>query len=100
MAAARAEQALSDVTSSLCSNLPRPGPQRAWHVQLKIWLLTGELYVRLGRCDEAMACAQEASALNPASHHVMYLVISISSRLYKTRIYETWRVITVSAFLP
>lgn len=74
VAAARAEQALSDVTSSLCSNLPRPGPQRAWHVQLKIWLLTGELYVRLGKCDEAFACAQEAAALSPASHHVMFLV--------------------------
>jgi hypothetical protein len=74
VAAARAEQALSDVTSSLSSNIPRPGPQRAWHVQLRIWLLTGELYVRLGKGDEAMACVQEASALSPASHHIMFLV--------------------------
>ncbi|XP_046456271.1 tetratricopeptide repeat protein 7B-like isoform X2 [Daphnia pulex] len=71
VAAARAEQALSDVTSSMCSSLPKPGP--AWHVQLKIWLLTGELYVRLGKCEEALACAQEAALLSPASHHVMYL---------------------------
>ena len=56
----------------MCSNLPKPGP--AWHVQLKIWLLTGELYVRLGKCEEALACAQEAALLSPASHHVMYLV--------------------------
>ena len=74
MAAARAEQALSDVTSSMSSNLPRPGPNRAWHVQLKIWLLTGELYVRLGKCEEALACAQEAATLSPVSHHVMFLV--------------------------
>lgn len=72
VAAARAEQALSDVTSSMSSNMPKPYP--AWHVQLKIWLLTGELYVRLGRCEEALACAKEAAALSPASHHVMYLV--------------------------
>ncbi|KAI9556045.1 hypothetical protein GHT06_018612 [Daphnia sinensis] len=71
VAAARAEQALSDVTSSMCSSLPKPGP--AWQVQLKIWLLTGELYVRLGKCEEALACAQEAAILSPASHHVMYL---------------------------
>ena len=74
VAAARAEQALSDVTSSMSSNLPRPGPNRAWHVQLKIWLLTGELYVRLGKCEEALACAQEAATLSPVSHHVMFLV--------------------------
>ncbi len=55
------------------SSLPKPGP--AWHVQLKIWLLTGELYVRLGKCEEALACAQEAALLSPASHHVMYLVL-------------------------
>jgi len=73
VAAARAEQALSDVTSSMSSNLPRPGPSRAWHVQLKIWLLTGELYVRLGKCEEALACAQEAATLSPVSHHVMFL---------------------------
>lgn len=73
VAAARAEQALSDVTSSMSSNLPRPGPYRAWHIQLKIWLLTGELYVRLGKCDEALACAHEAAALSPVSHHVMFL---------------------------
>lgn len=36
VATARAEQALSDVTSSLCSNLPRAGSQRAWHLQLKV----------------------------------------------------------------
>ena len=72
MAAARAEQALSDVTSSMCSNLPRPSP--AWQIQLKIWLLTGELYIRLGKCEEALGCAQEAANLSPASHHVMYLV--------------------------
>ena len=75
MAAARAEQALSDVTSSLCSNVTRPGVQQAWHVQLRIWLLIGELYVRLGKCDEAFACAQEAALLSPVSHHVMYLVM-------------------------
>lgn len=73
IAAARTEQALSDVTSSMSSNLPKPCP--AWQIQLKIWLLTGELYVRLGKCEEALACAQEAAHLSPASHHVMYLVL-------------------------
>ena len=30
--------------------------------------------MRLGKCEEALACAQEAALLSPASHHVMYLV--------------------------
>ena len=31
--------------------------------------------MRLGKCEEALACAQEAALLSPASHHVMYLVL-------------------------
>ncbi|XP_068086274.1 tetratricopeptide repeat protein 7B isoform X4 [Anabrus simplex] len=73
LAASRVEQALSEVASSLSSFTPRPGPQRAWLLQLQIWLLLAEVYLSLDQLPAAMACVQEASAIFPLSHHIMYM---------------------------
>lgn len=68
------EQALSEAASSLSSFSPRPGPQGAWMIQLKIWLLLADVYLAIDQPHEAMFCIQEASQIYPLSHHIMYMV--------------------------
>lgn len=46
IAASRVEQALSEVASSLSSYQPKPGPHQAWLLQIQIWLLTAQLYLK------------------------------------------------------
>lgn len=77
LAASRVEQALSEAASSLSSFSPRPGPQGAWMIQLKIWLLLSDVYLAIDQPHEAMFCIQEASQIYPLSHHIMYMVITI-----------------------
>ena len=72
------EHALSEVASSLSSFTPRPGPQRAWLLQVQIWLLLAEIYIEMEELNFATACVQEATAIYPLSHQVMYMV-SISN---------------------
>ncbi|XP_073996401.1 tetratricopeptide repeat domain 7 [Rhodnius prolixus] len=72
LAASRVEQALSEVASSLSTFTPKPGPQRAWLLQLQIWLLLAELYLSLKQIPSAAACLQEATNIYPLSHHIMY----------------------------
>lgn len=74
LAASRVEQALSEAASSLSSFSPRPGPQGAWMIQLKIWLLLADVYLAIDQPREAMFCIQEASQIYPLSHHIMYMV--------------------------
>lgn len=74
LAASRVEHALSEVASSLSSFTPKPGPQRAWNVQLQIWLLLSEIYLSMGNAKEASECIVEAMNIFPVSHHVMYMV--------------------------
>lgn len=74
LAASRVEHALSEAASSLSSFSPRPGPQNAWMIQLKIWLLLAEIYLSIDQPNEAMYCVQEASQIYPLSHQIMYIV--------------------------
>lgn len=73
LAASRIEQALSEAASSLSSFSPRPGPQGAWMIQLKIWLLLADVYLAIDQPHEAMFCIQEASQIYPLSHQIMYM---------------------------
>ncbi|KAF8793573.1 Tetratricopeptide repeat protein 7B like protein [Argiope bruennichi] len=73
-AAARMEQALSEVASSISGFQPKPGPQYVWLLQLHIWLLIVELYLRQGQLKEAEASIMEANALFPLSHQLMVMV--------------------------
>ena len=82
LAASRIEQALSEVASSLSSFTPKPGPQRAWLLQLQIWLLLTEVFLALERPDEATLSLHEATTIFPMSHHIMYTV------RYRTKIFE------------
>ncbi|XP_011309918.1 tetratricopeptide repeat protein 7B [Fopius arisanus] len=72
LAASRIEQALSEVASSLSSFTPKPGPQRAWLLQLHIWLLLTEVFLVLDRPEGATLSLQEATNIFPLSHDVMY----------------------------
>ncbi|GBM52501.1 Tetratricopeptide repeat protein 7B [Araneus ventricosus] len=72
-AAARMEQALSEVASSISGFQPKPGPQYVWLLQLHIWLLIVELYLRQGQLKEAEASIMEANALFPLSHQLMVM---------------------------
>ncbi|XP_008208439.1 tetratricopeptide repeat protein 7B isoform X1 [Nasonia vitripennis] len=72
LAASRIEQALSEVASSLSSFVPKPGPQRAWLLQLQVWLLLAEVFLVLDHPKEATLSIQEASNIFPLSHHIMY----------------------------
>lgn len=75
-AATRVEQALSEVASSLSSFSPKPGPQRAWLLQVEVWLLLAELYLALDQSAEVQACIHEATQIYPLSHHIMHMVIN------------------------
>lgn len=72
-AASRVEQALSEAASSMSSFSPRPGPQRAWMIQLKIWLLLADVYLSIDQPNEAMHCILEASQIYPLSHQIMFM---------------------------
>lgn len=74
LAASRIEQALSEVASSLSSFTPKPGPQRAWLLQLQIWLLLTEVFLVLDKPDNAILSLQEAANIFPMSHDIMYTV--------------------------
>jgi len=68
------EHALSEVASSISSFIPRPGPQRAWLIQVQIWLLLAEIYLEMGETSSASACVHEAALIFPLSHHVLFTV--------------------------
>ncbi|XP_020283991.1 tetratricopeptide repeat protein 7B isoform X2 [Pseudomyrmex gracilis] len=72
LAASRVEQALSEVASSISSFTPKPGPQRAWLLQLQIWLLLTEVFLMLDQPNGAVLSLQEATNIFPLSHHIMY----------------------------
>ncbi|KAG5883176.1 hypothetical protein JTB14_018193 [Gonioctena quinquepunctata] len=72
-AVSRVEQALSEVASSMSSFSPRPGPQRAWMLQVEIWLLLAELYLALDQPEDVQMCIQEATHIYPLSHHIMHM---------------------------
>ncbi|KAK0159729.1 hypothetical protein PV327_010814 [Microctonus hyperodae] len=72
LAASRIEQALSEVASSLSSFTPKPGPQRAWLLQLQIWLLLTEVFLVLDKPDNAILSLQEAANIFPMSYDIMY----------------------------
>lgn len=73
LAASRIEHALSEAASSMSSFCPRPGPPKAWMVQLKIWLLLADIYLAADLPNEADNCVQEAAIIHPLSHLVMYM---------------------------
>ncbi|TMW53219.1 hypothetical protein DOY81_001695 [Sarcophaga bullata] len=72
-AVSRVEQALSEAASSLSSFTPRPGPQRPWMIQIKIWLLLADVYLNIEQPAEALNCIHEASSIYPLSHQIMYM---------------------------
>ncbi|GLV31859.1 Tetratricopeptide repeat domain 7 [Carabus blaptoides fortunei] len=73
IAASKVEHALSEVASSMSSFSPRPGPQRAWLLQLEVWLLLAELYLSLDQLPAVQQCIQEATQIFPLSHHIMHM---------------------------
>ncbi|XP_005179169.1 tetratricopeptide repeat protein 7B isoform X1 [Musca domestica] len=72
-AVSRVEQALSEAASSLSSFTPKPGPQRPWMIQIKIWLLLADVYLSIEQPAEALNCIHEASQIYPLSHQIMYM---------------------------
>ncbi|CAN8022351.1 unnamed protein product [Ixodes persulcatus] len=89
-AAARVEQALSEALSpggtgaavgaghhgggSTEAGRDKRGPQALWLLQLQVWLLIAELYLKMEQLSEAEACILEASNIYPLSHQLMVLV--------------------------
>ncbi|XP_077267938.1 tetratricopeptide repeat domain 7 isoform X4 [Temnothorax americanus] len=67
LAASRVEQALSEVASSISSFTPKPGPQRAWLLQLQIWLLLTEVFLILDQPNGAVLSLQEATNIFPVA---------------------------------
>uniref|UniRef100_U5EXH9 Putative calmodulin-binding protein n=1 Tax=Corethrella appendiculata TaxID=1370023 RepID=U5EXH9_9DIPT len=73
LAASRIEHALSEAASSISSFNPKPGPQKAWLMQFKIWLLLADVYLAIEQPNDAINCIQEATLINPMSHQVMFM---------------------------
>lgn len=74
VAVSKIEQALSEVASSMSSFNPRPGPHRAWLLQMEVWLLLSEIYLTLDQPADVQQCIQEATQIYPLSHHIMHMV--------------------------
>ncbi|EDW89789.1 tetratricopeptide repeat protein 7B isoform X1 [Drosophila yakuba] len=72
-AVSRVEQALSEAASSLSSFTQRPGPRRPWMLQIEIWLLLADVYLRIDQSNEALNCIHEASQIYPLSHQIMFM---------------------------
>ncbi|XP_017112406.1 tetratricopeptide repeat protein 7B isoform X1 [Drosophila elegans] len=72
-AVSRVEQALSEAASSLSSFTQRPGPRRPWMLQIEIWLLLADVYLRIDQPNEALNCIHEASQIYPLSHQIMFM---------------------------
>jgi tetratricopeptide (TPR) repeat protein len=53
--------------------MPKNSPHDAAYAQIRTWLLTAELYLRLDQADAAEQCANEARQLYPLSYHILYL---------------------------
>lgn len=73
MAASQVERTLSEVASSLSAGIPKYSPHDAAYAQIRTWLLTGELYLRLGQVEAAELCANEARQVYPLSYLILYL---------------------------
>merc|ERR1719431_2474034 len=73
VAASQVERTLSEVASSLSTGLPKHGPHDSAYAQIRTWLLTGELYLRLGQVEAAELCANEARQVFPLSYLILYL---------------------------
>lgn len=72
VAASKVEQALSEVASTISSAVPKPGLQKAWMLQLHIWVLLSEIYLSQNQPDSANLCLQEATTIFPLSHHLVF----------------------------
>ncbi|KAH8373002.1 hypothetical protein KR009_009629 [Drosophila setifemur] len=72
-AVSRVEQALSEAASSLSSFTQRPGPRRPWMLQIEIWLLLADVYLRIDQPNEALNCIHEASQIYPLAHQIMFM---------------------------
>ncbi|XP_034106159.1 tetratricopeptide repeat protein 7B isoform X1 [Drosophila nasuta] len=72
-AVSRVEQALSEAASSLSSFTQRPGPRRPWMLQIEIWLLLADVYLRIDQPNEALNCIHEATQIYPLSHQIMFM---------------------------
>ncbi|XP_077531493.1 tetratricopeptide repeat domain 7 [Haemaphysalis longicornis] len=49
------------------------GSQTLWLLQLQVWLLIAELYLKMEQLSEAEACILEASNIYPLSHQLMVM---------------------------
>ncbi|XP_030375238.1 tetratricopeptide repeat protein 7B [Scaptodrosophila lebanonensis] len=72
-AVSRVEHALSEAASSLSSFTQRPGPRRPWMLQIEIWLLLADVYLRIDQPNEALNCIHEATQIYPLSHQIMFM---------------------------
>ena len=67
------ERTLSEVASSLSASVTKYNPHDAAYAQIRTWLLTGELYLRLGQVEAAEMCCTEARQVFPLSYLILYL---------------------------
>jgi len=73
VAASQVERTLSEVASSLSASVTKYNPHDAAYAQIRTWLLTGELYLRLGQVEAAEMCCTEARQVFPLSYLILYL---------------------------
>lgn len=67
------ESAMSEVDSSLKSGPLRCGPEQLYSVQLQLWLLIAQLFIKLDQVGDAVSCVQEAMSITPSSHLVEHM---------------------------
>ena len=57
----------------MSASVAKYNPHDAAYAQIRTWLLTGELYLRLGQVDAAEMCCTEARQVFPLSYLILYL---------------------------
>ena len=73
VAASQVEKTLSEVASSLSTGLPKYNNNETSYNQIRTWMLTAELYLKLDQLEAAEQCCTEAKNLYPLSYHILYL---------------------------
>jgi len=73
VSASQVEKTLSEVASSLSTGVHKYNNTETSYNQIRTWLLTAELYLKLDQIEFAQKCCNEARQLYPTSYHILFL---------------------------
>ena len=73
VSASHVDKTLSEIASSMSSQMLRVNTTDPMYSLMRIWLLTAEIHLRVGNLDGAEQCANEARSWSPICYHLTYV---------------------------